>query len=373
LVSVSHQTSEATLEKHGYTNHKSVATNPEIVSAKLAKEIALNRMAGPFHQPPLNNMVVSPIGLVPKKDSGEFRLIHDLSFPKGNSVNSNIDPFDSAVQYETLDHCVDILQKLGKNALMAKADLQDAFRNMPVHTDDHRFLGFIHQGKYFYDKCLPFGCSSSCQTFECLSTALQWICSHRYNVQHVSHILDDFIFFSPQGSDTCKKSLHTFMALCQHVGLPIKQSKTVWPSTRVQLHGIEVDTSTMHLRLPPDKLADLKSKVDSMWRLIALTTGLAKPYHMIRLTVDARRDLAAWHLFLRSFSGSLFCLPTSWSSSEVQQLQSDASGFAYAAVLGARWLQGKFPSELVRGQHRCQGTSPHSASHQEMGSHTGKL
>jgi hypothetical protein len=80
-------------------------------------------------------------------------------------------------------------------------------------------------------------------------------------VQHVSHILDDFIFFAPKGSTQCKKDLITFMALCQQVGLPIKMSKTVWPATKVQLHGIEADTATMHLRLPQDKLVELRCKV----------------------------------------------------------------------------------------------------------------
>ena len=33
------------------------------------------------------NLRASPIGLVPKKKAGEFRLIHDLSYHEGYSVN----------------------------------------------------------------------------------------------------------------------------------------------------------------------------------------------------------------------------------------------------------------------------------------------
>jgi hypothetical protein len=61
-----------------------VTDNPVAVSNKLAKELALKRMAGPFKLPPFKDFVVSPLGLVPKKEPGEFRLIHDLSFPRGD-------------------------------------------------------------------------------------------------------------------------------------------------------------------------------------------------------------------------------------------------------------------------------------------------
>ena len=38
------------------------------------------------------------------------------------------------------------------------------------------------------------GCSASCQTFESLSQAVQWICVHKANISHISHIIDDYLF-----------------------------------------------------------------------------------------------------------------------------------------------------------------------------------
>ena len=58
-------------------NHKSARQNVPLVSAKIDKELAAGRLAGPFHLPPFSKFVVSPLGLVPKKDGGQ-RLIHDL-------------------------------------------------------------------------------------------------------------------------------------------------------------------------------------------------------------------------------------------------------------------------------------------------------
>ena len=47
---------------------------------KLLKELKLGRIAGPFSYRPLENLRISPIGLVPKKLGG-WRLIHNLSSP----------------------------------------------------------------------------------------------------------------------------------------------------------------------------------------------------------------------------------------------------------------------------------------------------
>ena len=55
---------------------------------------------------------------------------------------------------------------------MAKSDVADAFRLIPLHPSQHHFAGFSWEGNYYYDKCLPQGGSSSCQKLEQLSSAL---------------------------------------------------------------------------------------------------------------------------------------------------------------------------------------------------------
>ena len=71
----------------------------------MQKELAKGNIAGPFCQPPFSPFIISPIGLVPKKDSGKFRMIHDLSYPKNEetSVNAYIPRQLGAVTYEDLD------------------------------------------------------------------------------------------------------------------------------------------------------------------------------------------------------------------------------------------------------------------------------
>lgn len=89
----------------------SAAERPQVVKEKLAKEISLGRIAGPFHKRPFINLQCSPIGLVPKRQPNTFRLIHHLSFPEGQSVNDFIDPKLCAVHFASFDNAVDLLLK----------------------------------------------------------------------------------------------------------------------------------------------------------------------------------------------------------------------------------------------------------------------
>ena len=76
-------------------NHKGIIRHHNIVMNKLMEEVTLGRVAGPFISPPLDNLIISPIGLVPKSTPGEFRLIFDLSYPSDNSVNTERTFFNS--------------------------------------------------------------------------------------------------------------------------------------------------------------------------------------------------------------------------------------------------------------------------------------
>ena len=64
--------------------------HPEIVDNKIKKELSLNRISGPYDSPPFSEMVISPIGVIPKKQPGTFWMIHHLSYPRGLSINHGI-------------------------------------------------------------------------------------------------------------------------------------------------------------------------------------------------------------------------------------------------------------------------------------------
>lgn len=73
-------------------------------------------MAGPFVSPPFKNVHVSPLGLVPKKEPNSYRLIHHLSYPKGSSLNDEIDNSLSSVTYASFDDAINLIRKFGIGA-----------------------------------------------------------------------------------------------------------------------------------------------------------------------------------------------------------------------------------------------------------------
>ena len=138
-------------------NLKSCDAAEEIVEVKLAKEIAKGHISEGYDTPPYPNFICSPIGLVPKKVEGEFRLIHHLSYPHGSSVNDGIPIELTSVSYATLDDAIKEIRELGKGAFIAKSDIESAFRLIPIKKQDYHLLGFQWKDEFFFEKVLPMG------------------------------------------------------------------------------------------------------------------------------------------------------------------------------------------------------------------------
>ena len=192
---------------------------PQVVNKKLSSEMDLGRIAGPFKSPPLPDMVFSPLGLQPKKVQGQFRVIHHLSYPQGHSVNDGIPREYASVKYASVGQAIQQIVQVGQGCFLAKTDVKSAFRIIPVNPKDYHLLGFYWEGQYFYDKCLPMGCSSSCSIFEAFSTSLEWIIKQRLTHVSVLHILDDFLFIAPT-LKLCSAALSLFEAICRDIGYP---------------------------------------------------------------------------------------------------------------------------------------------------------
>ena len=126
-------------------------------------------MGGPFDTIPFPTLRVSPVGLVPQKD-GDFRLIHHLSYSDCDSVNYFINPDICHVNYSSIDEAVSMIQLMGQGTLLAKTDLKSAFRLLPIYPGDFDLLDIKLDGKYYFDKCLPFGFKLSCALFNKFST-----------------------------------------------------------------------------------------------------------------------------------------------------------------------------------------------------------
>ena len=198
---------------------------PDKVSDHIQKELEAGRIAGPFQTPPFLNFQCSPVGLIEKKEVGKYRMIQHLSHPEGSSVNDQIDREWASVRYATIGDAVDLVSGLCPQAFMSKTDVKSAFRTVPLHPEI-RYLFVMHwQGQYYVDLTLPMGCSSSCQIFESLSTAVEWIAKTKLNISLV-HILDDF-FLAHVSEEIGKLQLQSFLEMCHDIGLPMAPEKNL--------------------------------------------------------------------------------------------------------------------------------------------------
>ena len=83
------------------------------------------RIAGPFDSAPFPDFKCSPLGLVPKRKEGQFRLIHHLLYPRhsGTSVNAGIDKEYTSVSYAGIPDAVAVIKRIGKGCLWQKQTL----------------------------------------------------------------------------------------------------------------------------------------------------------------------------------------------------------------------------------------------------------
>ena len=124
-------------------NLPSIKGKEHILEERITQELLHHRIAGPFQCPPFPNIQISPLGLVPKISPGEYRLIHHLSFPEEGSINHYIPKDLCTVQYQSIHTAIEIIQKMGKGALVAKTDLEKAYKQIPIIPDDFELLGFM--------------------------------------------------------------------------------------------------------------------------------------------------------------------------------------------------------------------------------------
>lgn len=360
--------------KSAKRNKPTASANPLVIDQYLANETRLGRVAGPFDTPMLQNLHISSFGVIPKKGQpGKWRLIVDLSSPHRFSVNDGIDALDFPLQYVQVDQIVQMVCQLGVGALMAKFDVEAAYRNIPVHPADRHLLGMKWKGQYFIDLVLPFGLRSAPFIFDSVASIVEWILINNYGVTNLVHYLDDFIMAGPPNSDICLTQLNKSVKLCTHLGLPLHPAKCLGPSTVMVVLGIELDSANQTARLPYDKFIELQNLIISwrskswcflkelqslvghlqhaakvVWpgrtfvrRILNLLSCFRHGDHHIRINVEFRRDLDWWYTFLQSWNGVSFWLYPGVPVISNVIVATDASGsIGYGAIYKQQWFNG---------------------------------
>ncbi len=309
-----------------------ITQHKEIISKYLEEEVRKERVWRVEQD--TEGVQCSPFGIIPKKGRpGRWRLIVNLSAPEGHSVNDGIDRELSSVAYMSVDDVIRRVLRLGEGALIAKADVKAAYRNIPVHPKDRWLLGMRWErgdvrGRYPSLRSAPL-------LFTAVGDAIEWIATQR-GAKWLRHYIDDFVSVGQKGTNDCAEAMDILKETCHWLGMPLEEKKEEGPSEVLTFLGLEIDTVKMEVRLPQEKVKemrsilkrwrgmksckrrDLESIVGSLnhackavrpgrafkRRLQDLMTTAVRDGRRVRLNLETRADIEWWYQFGLEWNGT---------------------------------------------------------------------
>ena len=349
------------------------------ISTDLVAEVSLGHIAGPFPPAtvPWPHFRCSPLKTVPKKgNTNKLRIIHHLSYPHGDSVNSHT--VDWPCRLARFDDAVAIVRRLGPGCFMSKIDIKAAYRCVPVRPADWPILGMFWDGAYYFHKTLPFGLRSSCHLWERYATAAHWCLQHVFHVMDMVHYVDDS-FLAASTRDDCQLRLDSSLSGMATLGMPVAEDKTEPPRTRIRFLGITIDSIDMSISLDQDRIDAIRALVRcwldspearSLRALQSLIGTLSWAAAVVRhgrtfiqflrdlehehrsdhpvkptitLTGDSREDLEWWFWFLQDWNGISLLWDAEWLADNDALLpHTDASCDGYGAHCGRLWFHARW-------------------------------
>jgi hypothetical protein len=312
---------------------------------------------------------VHPMGAVPKGDN--VRVIHDLSSPRGGSVN------DLQRHWRRSWLCADsIMGMLQPNDWIAKTDVSAYYRHFPVHPAHWPLLACELDGVLLWDTRLPFGLRTAPEVADRVTAALSRRARSVGGVQRLAAIVDDFTFFS-QCQEQCAVDWRWFMADCKQLGLAMNQPKSAPPAQRQKVVGVVFDSVDMSASLDADKVAALKQRLLAMqgqrkctvaqlrsllghlyyasrvvfagrtfvFHLAALLRSAhgKAPRHRVHLPAPARADIQWWLDHVDVCNGRQAILPHAPVMWRVFQTDASLTGADGLPCIGV-WLHGAYVS-----------------------------
>ena len=309
----------------------------ENVRAQVESQILTEIQNGRYRIVDRKPAIISALGAIPKKDSNNVRLIHDASRPSGQALNDYA--INDHFQYQSIQDAVDLI---APNCYLAKVDLANAYRSTKIHPSNFKATGlkwrFKNDNQYTYliDERLPFGASRSPQIFNTITQAVRAIMA-RKGFKTIVCYLDDFLIIAST-YDECLHALNVLLRLLRELGFHINYNKLEGPCQRLVFLGITLDSTSMTLSIPQEKMNEVKQCMNTfmlsrnvtkrqiqslagklnwitqcvyggrfhMRRLIESANKLRKPWHRQNVTKDMKQDILWWLNFMEVFNG---CMP----------------------------------------------------------------
>ena len=245
------------------TNHTSATAHPDAVRAFIEKELRLGGIIGPFKEPPFTPwMHIAPLMTRPKKATDERRVILDLSYPLGEGVNAGITKncLEGRYQAYTLPSIDDLVQHvriMGSGAWLWKADLSRAYMQLRLDPGDIPLLGLKFDGLIYLEVCPSFGCRLSGAACQRTTNAVVYL-MRKAGYTTLAY-LDDFCGIARTRQEA-QHAYDAFIGLAADLGLALAKDKCQPPTQSMEWLGFHVDSITMTVSVPDDKLTEIVSE-----------------------------------------------------------------------------------------------------------------
>ena len=359
-------------------NHKGARDFPEFIEKFLQRECKSLRIVGPFERSPFSvPLMVSPINTVPKDDD-DRRVIMDLSWPHGCSVNDGIskDYYLGELvdlHYASVEEVCQMVMMVGKGALIYKRDLRRAYRQIPVDPKDYRYLGYHWGDKLFFETVLCMGQRNAALACSRTTKAVMYI--HANAGYLGTSYLDDLIGVSPEEDGL--KAYGSLGELLSDLGLIENLAKACPPSTVQVVLGILIDTVNGTLSVPKDKMDDIHS-VLTIWQkkrktnkvdlqsLIGKLQFVCKCVRQSRIflnrLLDAlrsfsdkskivlsesfKKDIRWWCLFMAEYNGVSYMPAQVWTEPDVS-FSTDSCLSGCGGICGVEYFHSNYPQVII--------------------------
>ena len=107
--------------------------HPQVVEEYLLEEVTQQHVAGLFHASAVPKIHISRFGVIYKNHKpNKWRLIVDLSYPTGHSVNDGISTHLCTFTYITVDTAIEHILTVGAGTQLVKIDIRNAFHLLPA-------------------------------------------------------------------------------------------------------------------------------------------------------------------------------------------------------------------------------------------------
>ena len=337
---------------------------------------------GPSWVPPVTDYHTNPLMTRPKRDSPHRRVIVDMSYPHGFSVNDGISSqfyIDGpmTITLPTIHSMERRVLELGRGAFLYKTDLARGYRQLRIDPFDWDLLGFTHQGHYFMDICPPFGLRSSAMMMVRTTKAIVHI--HETLGYTSLAYIDDFGGAEPN-RDIASAALSTLQTLFRTLGVEEAQHKVFPPSQVLTWLGIEFNTIAMTMTLPPTKIAEIRTILDawegkkrashkeiqSLFGLLQFVAAVAPPARLFTnriletlreldpgkstaLSWGFRQDLQFFRDLMPNFPGVKIMDKSDLPAQHLLELDACLSGCG--AVAGDQFYGREFPAVIRDAAH----------------------